>query len=233
MALSVVQRNFLQAVASHGAIKVTESKDILKDICSRVDSAYDERSTYEETVEAINGQIRDFNQEIKVINYPPEKASFLVFINLTTDAINKVQSDKTKQELDFFRDLLITIITSETKTIGLLNATNLVNSNKGKASLTKNRAQAIIEEWIEDKYFYEKDYNISLGPRAIAEFSNYFQSEFANEVNSCPLCKQVSFWGLSCAECKEEYHKDCIVTYLKKKTDCPFCHAAWNTPINN
>lgn len=232
MSLSVVQRNFLQAISNHGAVKVEESKDILKGICSRVDSAYNEE-TYDETVEAINGKIRDFNQELKTLNYPPEKTSFLVFINLTTDAINKFQSDKPKQELDFFRDVLIAIITSEDKKIGLLHATNLVNTIKGKAALTKNRAQVIIEEWVEEKYFFEKDYNITLGPRAISEFSNYFQSEFANEINSCRLCKQVSFWGMSCTECKEEFHKDCIKTYLKKKTDCPFCHAAWNTPITN
>ncbi|KAL5291833.1 NSMCE1 family protein [Megaselia abdita] len=230
MSLSAVQRIFLQAVASNGAFKVAESKDILKDICGRVDSAYTDE-TYGETVEAINAKIREFNQELKTIMYPPEKANFLVFINLTTDAMNKVQFDKPKQELDFFRDLLMAIIKSEEKYIGILDATNLVSTNKGKA-LTKSRAQAIIEEWIEEKYFFEKDYQITLGPRAITEFSNYFQSEFADEVNSCPLCKQVSFWGLTCTECKEEFHRDCITTYLKKKTDCPFCHAAWNTPVN-
>lgn len=232
MSLSAVQRSFLQAVSNHGAIKIAESKDILEDICRRVDSEYNEE-TFDNTVEAINGRIREYNQELKTINYPPEKTNFIVFINLTTDAINKVQNDKPKQELDFFRDVLIAIITSESKSIGLLTATNLVNAKKGKSSLTKSRAQTIIEEWVEEKYFYEKDYNITLGPRAISEFSNYFQSEFANEVNSCRLCKQVSFWGLACIECKEEYHKDCIKTYLKKKTDCPFCHAAWNTPFND
>lgn len=232
MSLSVVQRNFLQAVSNHGAIKVGESKEILKGICRRVDKAYNEE-TFHDTVEAINRRIREYNQELKTINYPPEKTSFIVFINLTTDAINKLQNDKPKQELEFFRDVLIAIITSESKTIGLLNATNLVNAKKGRSALTKSRAQTIIEEWVEEKYFYEKDYYITLGPRAISEFSNYFQSEFANEVNSCRLCKQVSFWGLACTECKEEYHKDCIKTYLKKKTDCPFCHAAWNTPCND
>lgn len=231
MSLSKVERSFLQAVSNHGAIKVSESKEILEGICRRFESSYNESSTYEETVETINEAIRDYNQELKSINYPPEKTSFLVFTNLTTDAINKQQYDKPKIELDFFRDLLIEIIKSEDKNINMMDATNLVSNKKGKIS-NKSRAQALIEGWLDEKYFYEKDNNITLGPRAISEFSNYFQSEFANEVRSCRLCKQMSFWGLPCADCKEEFHIDCITTYLKKKTDCPFCHAAWNTPVD-
>lgn len=232
MSLNIIQRNFLQAVSNHGAIPEKECQDILKTICQRYETNYDEIATFENTITKINEEIRPFNQELKVANYPPEKCKFVIFINLTTDAINKFQTDKPKQELDFFRDVLFEIIKSEDKAIGLLYATNLVSSRKGKLTLTKNRAQDLLEEWILSKYFFEKDDKITLGPRAITEFSNYLQSEFENSVNSCRLCKQISFWGLSCTECKEEYHKECILTYMNKKTDCPFCHAPWNTPLN-
>lgn len=103
-----------------------------------------------------------------------------------------MQTTYTEAEVDFFKLTLESITVAEDHMISSLEFLNLTSNVRGK-SLTKTRAEVLLQKWCNDGYLVELTSNIHFGPRALAEFSNYLGTHFPEHITTCTLCNTTVF----------------------------------------
>ncbi|CAD6992323.1 unnamed protein product [Ceratitis capitata] len=101
-----------------------------------------------------------------------------------------------------------------------------------KKNLPKMHIQDLIKKWIDQGYFIEKDDKIYFGPRMLVEYANHLKTHFSEYIKDCSLCKNVVLWDIKCVRCEVKVHKECIRTFLKRKSNCPSCGELWTTALN-
>lgn len=82
------------------------------------------------------------------------------------------------------------------RTIAVLN---LMNQGVNKdVTFTLSKSEKMLNDWMEEGYFYVHSGIVYLGVRAVAEFGEFLRSKF--NVDCCQLCKaillKVRFWHI-------------------------------------
>lgn len=133
--------------------------------------------------------------------------------------------------------------------IRTMTVLNLVNPNRNRdLNISMNQLQKLLEDWIEEGYFYSKNGLVYFGVRSVAEFGESLRTKF--NVDDCQLCKTVllkvmtiQLWSLEVDEnlyfqgidcdgdtCNGRFHNNCLRKYMAKNPKCPKCKKAWTGP---
>lgn len=76
------------------------------------------------------------------------------------------------------------------RTISVLNLMNQNHQNGNKdVAFTLSKSEKMLNDWVEEGYFYLKNGIVYLGVRSVAEFGEFLRSKF--NVDCCQLCKAV------------------------------------------
>lgn len=146
------------------------------------------------TIDLINAEIRPFDQKIALYEFGLTNDEFYVFYSTAKTSISKLQNSYNEAELDFFKLILTKIVKHEQLNIAPIDALNLCTAITG-AKLNKLRAQKLLANWIQSKYFFQHDDNkIYLGPKVLYEFSELLQGMELNYLKSCLLCEAIAAW---------------------------------------
>ncbi len=80
---------------------------------------------------------------------------------------------------------------AEEHSIRTISVLNLMNQNRGNRDITlsMNQLEKLLQDWIEEGYFYQENGEIYIGVRSVAEFGDFLRNKF--NVDSCHLCKTV------------------------------------------
>lgn len=202
------------------------------------------------TIDLINAEIRPFDQKIALYEFGLTNDEFYVFYSTAKTSISKLQNSYNEAELDFFKLILTKIVKHEQLNIAPIDALNLCTAITG-AKLNKLRAQKLLANWIQSKYFFQHDDNkIYLGPKVLYEFSELLQGMELNYLKSCLLCEAIAAWvrssklftqfeadfscfphqGERCASCDSIFHTSCIRKFIARTAKCPSCKEKWEVP---
>lgn len=99
--------------------------------------------------------------------------------------------------------LLEKLVMDDNHLISVMTAIHLASSTAESSSqasqsqstskkITKQRAEDLLEEWSTVGYFINFNGNIVLGPRAIGEYRETFQTKFNDYIHSCKLCNEIA-----------------------------------------
>lgn len=135
-------------------------------------------------------------------------------------------------ECNYFKtilDALADAVDYKLSSLDILNLTTQVHGAMQHKRVTKQRAEQLITDWVNNGYLLELEDEIQYGPRTIAEFRDYFVLKHAERIPSCKLCNQATFSGQACANenCKVHIHSRCAEKYFVKNKKCPTCQSAW------
>lgn len=89
-----------------------------------------------------------------------------------------------------------------------ITAINLTSQVPGIKSITKNRAEQLIEIWTDQGYLTLVDSDLHFGPKLVIEFGSYLIKYFPDYVLPCMLCK-VMVLNVMFSDCLYFY---CILT---------------------
>lgn len=84
------------------------------------------------------------------------------------------------------------IALDEDHSVRQISVLNLMNENRNK-DFTMSRAEKLLDQWIEEGYFYSINGMVHFGVRAVAEFGEFLRNKFSETVASCFLCKTALF----------------------------------------
>lgn len=74
--------------------------------------------------------------------------------------------------------------------LSMINILNLMNRSGNKdPKFTMSKAEKLVNDWIEEAYFYNDNGIVYLGVRSVAEFGDFLRTKF--NVDSCYLCKAI------------------------------------------
>lgn len=145
----------------------------------------------DDVILAINGQISQFDQKITKYTYDLTNEEFYIFHSTAETSMSKMQHSYTASEVEYFKTLFLKITDDEHVRINPLDALNL----SGK-SVSKLRAQKLLENWIKEAYFQQidgEDY-LYIGPKLLVEFKDLLQSMELSHVKCCLLCESIAIW---------------------------------------
>lgn len=161
-------------------------------------------------IKTINKKLSPLAQEITITSCGITKGSFVVFADKSEAAIIKYipliqlrtfwcihnyflfirqQSSYTEPEINYFRQLLAALATAPLYTLDTMTAINLTNQSTGPKAVAKNRAERLIEIWLDLGYLTTVEDALCFGPRCVVEFGSFLQKHFTDNVIECMLCK--------------------------------------------
>ncbi|XP_014085818.2 non-structural maintenance of chromosomes element 1 homolog [Bactrocera oleae] len=229
---SEVKQLFLQACLNHGSL----SSEQISEILGPISQSYDDTAVLGDVknlVKEINSDLKEFNQELKFVKHPLLGKEYLVFGLTFETPASKLQHHYREADQLYFAKLVEAMAFQEDYGISWVDMYNLPNLPQNvKKDLTKTRVQDLITKWTRQGYFVEKDDKIFFGPRMLVEYAFHLKTHFSDYIKDCPLCKNVVLWDIKCDRCEIKVHKECIRTFLKRKSNCPSCNEVWSTPLN-
>ncbi|MES1903196.1 MAG: Non-structural maintenance of chromosomes element 1, partial [Paramarteilia canceri] len=180
----------------------------------------------------IDRRINCFGLSIRKVVSELDNSQYYVLINIESQSPGGILfscGEFTEPEKEFFNLLISEIINgcNDQFQLPMMDALNLTSEMKLK--LTKNDANNAIEQLIQDKWLYENDGSIYIGPRTSAEFGD----QIANKISTttlkvCKVCKNLSLFvvfsffnsqGRKCDSCNIRYHVKCFETLKAVKSD--------------
>lgn len=79
---------------------------------------------------------------------------------------------------------------AEEHSIRTISVLNLMNQNRNKdINFSMGESEQLLQDWVEEGYFYVKDGHVFFGVRSVAEFGEFLRNKF--NVDSCHLCKAI------------------------------------------
>ncbi|XP_062542589.1 non-structural maintenance of chromosomes element 1 homolog [Armigeres subalbatus] len=236
-AYSNTHRGFLQSCALHGIIAVDHALKILINLSVKYapDDPAPTEDQLHEIVTEVNARIDRYDQRLIRLEYDPTHQDYYVFANLSDTPLDRFQTSYTGPEVQFFRVILHELACREGYRVGQIDCLNLTSKvvvpGGGRVSLTKSRAEELINEWLTGGYLALTGKEISFGPRTMVEFDRYLLKKFPDQMRKCRLCKEVLFYGVKCAKCPEMLHKSCMKKYLVRMKKCPACNKIWTASL--
>ncbi|XP_049871313.1 non-structural maintenance of chromosomes element 1 homolog isoform X1 [Pectinophora gossypiella] len=224
MTYNCTHRFLLRSLASRGVMSYAETEQVLASFAG----GENENSQLEVSalIHEINDQIRPFQQNIKITNDELTNEKVIIFLSLGYDDATKAHNVFSPNELEFFRLLIESIMTTEARQITGIHALNIVGQMKG--TLTKTDAQKRLNIWCQMRYLDKDGDNYALGVRAIHEFEGYLRQNMPDTIEECCLCKQIVFRGYNCPACAKAVHTLCLNRYLEKVQKWPCCKEDFN-----
>ncbi|KAJ6642179.1 Non-structural maintenance of chromosomes element 1 like [Pseudolycoriella hygida] len=210
---------------SRGTMSKTCAHNVLVDLSVSQNMSVASEEDLELVIDVINQKIRKFDQRIDIVTSMYDGNEFVVMVNTTPSAIMKLQGTYTPHEIEYFRLLVKEISLAEDNTIRMIQVLNLMNQNQN-TNFSMSKSEKILNDWIEEGYFYSDKGCIYLGVRLVAEFGEFLRDKF--QMNTCDLCKEVLLKGVDCeAGCDGHFHNSCILKYVAKSSKCPKCKETW------
>ncbi|KAG4071730.1 hypothetical protein HA402_011884 [Bradysia odoriphaga] len=229
---SDIHRGFLQIVMSRGSISTDSANKVLVDLFASQSRGVPSEDDLQPIVDAINEKIHVFDQRIDIVTSQYDDKAFVVMVNTSQSAITKLQATYKQTEIEFFRLLMKEVAMAEEHSLRKISVLNIMNPNRNKdVNLTMTQLEKLLNDWIEEGYFYEQNGHVYFGVRSVAEFGEFLRSKF--NVDSCQLCKSVLLKGVDCNgdTCNGRFHTSCLRKYMAKNTKCPKCKKVWSTPV--
>lgn len=182
-----------------------------------------ELSDMKDTIALCNSQIKDMSLDIQEVRCEVTGTVHYSLIPIVNHSFFKYSSAYTVQELEYFRDILNMIVTSQN---GYMQSIDLLNSC---TNISKFDCQNLIQRFIDDKYLMEKaPGQICLTPLAIAEFEPLLKEQLGDQLNTCDLCRKICVFGFMCVGCQSKFHNYCQQRWIKKRSLCPKCGNDWD-----
>lgn len=169
-------------------------------------------------VKTINTAVQAFNMKILAGVDEVDGADCFALINILDNPVSRCSNMYRPGELELFKSIVSTLMTSEECYIGRTAAINLVTDipfDTPKARVSLSEAEELIDRWIRDRVFtMTSDENkFTFGVRGILELTAYLRSQFPDYCRDCILCKNICVLGESCDSCDERAHSRCLNTY--------------------
>ncbi|XP_017885079.1 non-structural maintenance of chromosomes element 1 homolog [Ceratina calcarata] len=179
----------------------------------------------------VSKRINEINEKLLPVDMLIKKAQceitgqvYWVFISTVLDDITKFQTEFSKEQLAFVRNIFSEIMGSETGCIESIKCLNLCSIPEVKLSTTN--AEIFLEDIVDRKWLIQKDGFFYFGVRTITELMPYFRANFGNNLSVCCLCKQVVFHGKRCDNCDQLVHLYCLkrLSMVHNPIKCPNCN---------
>ncbi|XP_055533382.1 non-structural maintenance of chromosomes element 1 homolog [Wyeomyia smithii] len=227
-----VHRVFLQALDHHGTMSAKQAYKALLGVYGKYhdDETMPTEDAVPEVVATINGKLHRYGQRVAFVHYEPLGVDFYVFCNQTESAIDRFQTCYTESEIALFRLILREMACSEDHKLRPIVCLNLTTNIVGK-SVSKMRAEELLEEWEKLGYFVQLDGMWCFGPRSTTEFGWYLNQNHGEQMHKCKLCSELVFYGIQCQKCPLSFHRECMKKYLRRLSKCPGCNELWAVPV--
>ncbi|XP_055606651.1 non-structural maintenance of chromosomes element 1 homolog [Uranotaenia lowii] len=232
MSYTDVHRAFLQTVSHHGTMSAKQAYKALLAIFGKhhSDESIPTEDQVPDIVASINGRIHRYDQRIIFVHYEPVSTDFYVFCNQTEAPLDRLQNCYSEPELSLFRLMLREMALAEEHRLRPIVCLNLTGQLAGK-SISKVRAEELLDEWEKMGYFIQLDDHWCFGPRVVAEFERYLSTNFPEQMHRCTLCNESVFYGIQCEKCPQAFHRECMKKYLRRLTVCPGCKEMWTVAV--
>ncbi|XP_055626179.1 non-structural maintenance of chromosomes element 1 homolog isoform X2 [Toxorhynchites rutilus septentrionalis] len=190
-----VHRAFLQAVSQHGTVSAKQAYKILLSEYGKYhnDETVPTEDDVPDAVALINSKLHRFDKKIVFVHYEPTNADFYCFCPQAETAVDRLQNYYSKPELSLFRLMLKELACSEGHKVRPIVCLNLTAEITGK-TITKVRAEELLDEWEKLGYFVQMDEMWYFGPKTVAEFDRYLSAHFAEHMHKCLLCNEMDFY---------------------------------------
>lgn len=104
--------------------------------------------------------------------------------------LNRLQDTYKPHEIEFFRLLMKELALAEDHSLRTIFVLNLMNQSRSKDVIfPMSKSETILNDWIEEGYFYSNNGLIYLGVRSVAEFGEFLRNKF--NIENCFLCKAI------------------------------------------
>ncbi|KAL4236146.1 Non-structural maintenance of chromosomes element 1 [Mactra antiquata] len=232
MSLNPSQQMLLQSIFSTGILNGSDIFKLLKKCCQEYDVLMeDQKNVLLSYVRTINEAVAVYGLRIKKTIDEVDEKSYYCLVNTVESNFTLLSTIYTQNELDFFKKLVESIITSEKGNIGSIAAVNISDNMSKKMS--KSDAEDLLDRFIDGKWIGKtKNGRVYLGCRSVIELEQYLLSMYEDNAIRCNLCKSLCTQGSSCNKCNIRIHHHCARKYFKTMTGqkCPDCKTVWNEP---
>lgn len=143
-----------------------------------------------------NEKLAKFQKKLIVVKFEVNAEEYLVYANLTTKPELQIQKRYKEHDFQYFEALIKAIVESPQYVLryGQALAVEPTQTAEGppKRKSVAYSNEKLLSDWIKMGYFYHNDGSIHLGPKTLAEYDTYIQSEFES-VPICELCLKLTF----------------------------------------
>ncbi|XP_055315926.1 non-structural maintenance of chromosomes element 1 homolog [Sitodiplosis mosellana] len=234
-------RAFLQACIRLSVLSTKQTHDVLQSVQNKHGDSEAEvnDAAVRKMVDEINAKLteHEIEQRLSFVHYEWDDIAceFLVFCNtFATIGASPVYNEA---ESNYMKTLMEKIVMNDTHSLSRMSAVHLSSapsqlsqSQSTSKKVTKQRAEDLLEEWIEAGYFMNRGDLITLGPRGIGEYRDTFRTKFGDYIQCCRLCSEIALQPHFCPndECDAALDKRCFKNYVVKQKKCPGCKSDWH-----
>ena len=222
-------KTFLQAIMNKGIIN--KSDELKK---------FNFGDNVDEYIRAINEKIHGFHFKIKEAKREDTGDDVFVLVSLAENDLNRlvIGADFSRQEVEMFKKILeLVVYADHEEYVGMASTIDVLNLADAIApKISKTEAKRILDQFVEEQWFYLNNGMVTLSPRTILELENYITEEFKDFIYICKICNMMVFHGMSCSNCSERMHNFCAERYfLRVNQDvgkCLTCGSPWTSNLH-
>jgi len=221
-------RYFLQAIMVQRLVTERKAQDIYQRACQLYNGDYKAEDLMP-CILLINEQLKPLSMEIRHGKSEDNGIKYFGLVNTFEDEHSKMATDFSANEISLFKKVLESILMSNDGHVSSMLSINLGSGLPIKINPTT--AEALLANWVNEKWLTEVDGNISLGPRTIIELGVYLKKIYTDDIPDCKLCMDIVVKGQTCENCGVRLHLYCSSIYFKGRPQntrkCPGCQANW------
>ncbi|KAF4579090.1 CDP-diacylglycerol-serine O-phosphatidyltransferase [Pleurotus pulmonarius] len=233
-----VQRLFLQAVLSRGALSVTLAQAIWAKCVDAVNDAdnslhiphSNQRDAWDGFVARVNTSIDALDLEFRHLHDQHTGREMYALVNRKGDEIAQMASHYSPAEIAFFRALVEQIMLAPNESYCVSSLAALREVHDLQTSMSKSQAEIVLGSFVANGWLYKsKQGRYSLSTRSLLELLPYLKTTYPEEVNECTICMDIITHGVAChtANCKTRMHFHCFATYRRLHNACASCGKDW------
>ncbi|KAM8961031.1 non-structural maintenance of chromosomes element 1 homolog [Pelodytes ibericus] len=227
MAISESHQRFLQVLMSHGIMEGSAARALHRHCCE-VHKVHYMHDKLDEFIDVINKHLQPLFMQIRKGLGEEDGKRYYTLVNLAENEITKLASDFAENELELFRKSLDLIVISDTGFASSTNILNLADQLQTK-KMKKKEVEQLLQNFVQDKWFVEREGEYTLHTRCIMEMEHYIQNTYRELVKICNMCHGIAIQSQMCETCGVSIHLPCVEKYFKGNADphCPNCNEEW------
>lgn len=179
----------------------------------------------QETIEAVNGLLRNARLEVKEVNCEVKMSPYYVVYSTLYRPDKIWPSNRADDELEFIKLVVHEIMVSGRGVISSIHCLNL------DAKLSKSDRDRLLKTLVAEKWLIEtKKGSFTLSALCMAELEPYLRENYRDILTKCTFCKRNVCYGDMCSKCNVLGHRLCVKKYqqsMKKAFKCPACGEKW------
>lgn len=179
----------------------------------------DDETPVDEFILRLNSVIKLYKLEISKVRDEKDGATNYVLVNLADNQVSRQSSLRPQQQLHFFNRILTAILSSDDKSLAVIEALNMVldmdsSGSSRQPKMGIGQAEGLTDLWVRDHLLERCDDGDSLilGFVALAEFSHFIKAQYAESYKQCPGCQLICLRGVTCQTCASKTHVHCTAT---------------------